>query len=154
MLASVHYADNVHNVKTNRGGITGHIYCISHFLACTIIIHSNNCYSFMQFSLIVYYICVFYCIYYNCIFLHANKVFIYQLVTQITVFFWIQCSLKFNECKTTQPLYVLIILGVFFLGGGAVLHGHFLLTLIILNINDAYYLFVQWHVLSHCCSFV
>ena len=38
MFVSEHYVDNVRNVKTNRSGITGHIYCLSHFLACTIII--------------------------------------------------------------------------------------------------------------------
>ena len=49
MSVSVHYVDNVRNIKTKRGGITGHIYCLSHFLACKIIIHTNT---FMQCSLI------------------------------------------------------------------------------------------------------
>ena len=36
MFVSVHYVDNVRNVKTERGGITGHIYC-----NC-IILHANE----------------------------------------------------------------------------------------------------------------
>ena len=43
MFVSEHYVDNVRNVKlkTNRGGITGHIhvYCLSHFLACIFILY-------------------------------------------------------------------------------------------------------------------
>ena len=58
MSVSVHYVDNVRNVKTNRGGITGHIYCLSHFLACKITIHTDTfillC-NFINFILYVYF---------------------------------------------------------------------------------------------------
>ena len=58
MSVSVHYVDNARNVKTNRGGITGYN-CLSHFLACKIIIHTNTfilfC-NFINFILYVYFI--------------------------------------------------------------------------------------------------
>ena len=75
MCVSVHNVDNARNVKTNRGGITGHIYCLSHFLACKIIIHKYF-YTFMHFYIIfinfilyvyfsVHIVAVFFCMQIN-----------------------------------------------------------------------------------------
>ena len=58
MFVSVYYVDYVRTVKTDRGGITGHIYCQSHFLACKIILHTNTFDTFMQFSSSLYYMCI------------------------------------------------------------------------------------------------
>ena len=72
MFVSVHYADSVRNVKTNRGGITGHIYCLSHFLACTFL-YTQILFLPLCNSYRFYIICVFYCTYCNCSLLHANE---------------------------------------------------------------------------------
>ena len=54
MFVSVHYVDNVRNVKTNRGGITGHMIC--DFLAYKIIIHTIFLCNFINFISYVYFI--------------------------------------------------------------------------------------------------
>ena len=75
MFVSVHYVDNVRNVKTNRGGITGHIILPiplpsmqSYYAQILLYFYALLC-NVHQF----YIICVFYCTYCNCILLHANK---------------------------------------------------------------------------------
>ena len=52
------YVDSARNAKTNRGGITRHIYCLSHFLY-TQILFILLC-NFHQF----YIVCIFYCTYF------------------------------------------------------------------------------------------
>ena len=87
MFVSVHYVDNVYNVKTNRGGFTGHIYCLSHFLAWKIIIQTNTFYTFMQFSSILYYMCFF-------------------IVHIVTVFFRMQIN-KWNKYSVPAGMHYL-----------------------------------------------
>ena len=53
MFVNVHYVDNVCNVKTNRGGVTGHI-----FLACKTIIHTNTFILLCNFHQVLYYMCL------------------------------------------------------------------------------------------------
>ena len=73
MFVSVHYVENVSNVKTNRCGIIGHIYCLSHFLTCKIIIHTNTFYTFyaifinfiLYVNFIVHVVTVFFCMQIN-----------------------------------------------------------------------------------------
>ena len=71
-VCKLHYVDNARNVKTNRGGITRHIYCLPHFLACKIIIHTY-----------VYTCMHFYTILINFI------LYVYFIVHIVTVFFHI-----------------------------------------------------------------
>ena len=61
MSVSVHYVDNVRNVKTNRGGITGYILPIPLSSMQNYYTH-NYFYTSMQFYSF-YIICVFYCTY-------------------------------------------------------------------------------------------
>ena len=64
MFVSVHYADSVRNVKTNRGGITGHIYCLSHFLACTFL-YTQILFFILYVYFIVHIVTVFFCMQIN-----------------------------------------------------------------------------------------
>ena len=69
---SVYYSDNIHNIKTCRGVISGLLYCLSHFLQHAKIIYTQILLCNFQ-PFILYYICVFYCRYCNCIIFHANN---------------------------------------------------------------------------------
>ena len=54
LFVCVHHTDNVHNVT-----VTGHIYCLSHFLACTNTVHKyilSNFLSHLFYNIYVYFI--------------------------------------------------------------------------------------------------
>ena len=70
-------------------------------------------------------------------------VFIYQLVTRITVYYT-QLNVPWKSRTERVQNDVTTVYGIITWFGG-VLYGHFLCTFIL--DNDAFYLFLQWHVL-------
>ena len=75
MFVSVHYVDKARNVETNRGGIIGHIYWLSHFLACKIIIIIIHTHIFLYFYAIP-----------------INFIYVYFIVHIVTIFFCMQIN--------------------------------------------------------------
>ena len=69
MAESVHYVYDAHNVKSNRGGITGYI-LLSHFLACKllythIIVYFYAIFIILYVYFIVHIVAVLFCMQIN-----------------------------------------------------------------------------------------